>query len=121
MPIEYQVTMYKCKYRCGKYSRSKRFIQGHERHCWKNPALRTCKTCQYENYFPDSSGTTQLGDYAITEPDWWERHCEHPSRGDIRDNIEAAIDAIYAKVELDNPDNAQIPPVVDCPYWEGKE
>jgi hypothetical protein len=122
MPIPYQVTMYKCSHRCGKYSRNEKFIAGHEPHCWKNPARRTCKTCIYENYFSDSAG--YITD-AIVEPPWWERHCDHPDF-DEDHPIQNAINEIYDALGKEHPGNLnlyciQIPPVVDCQYWTKKE
>lgn len=121
MAIEYTVTMFKCEYRCGKYSRNRRFIEGHEQYCWRNPDLKTCKTCQYEVYYTDTSGTA----HGYTEPEWYYRNCSHPVK-DAQDNIQNGLDAVYHKVEQDNKDfpgmyGVHIPPIVNCEYWKQKK
>lgn len=117
--IEYQVTLYGCEFKCGhRHVKNKKLMEAHERRCWKNPANRTCKTCRYEDYFDDSAGYVEA--VHMSEPSWWCRNCEHPdSEGGTND----AIDAIYAELTKNHPDNTrlygvQIPPVLDCPMWE---
>ncbi len=117
MPIEYRT--FGCKFKCGRnHSQRKKTIEAHEAQCWYNPENRTCKTCKFEDYFSDTSGTSFSGGWH-TEPDWWIRACK---RGDG----EPAIAAIYKKLEADNPDNTklygvQIPPVSGCEFWEAEQ
>lgn len=46
-PVEYTTTRFACPF-CRRYSRSKREpVADHMTRCWKNPAVRACKTCHH--------------------------------------------------------------------------
>jgi len=48
MPRE--VKAYGCEFRCGHRVNTKRAtMERHEEICWKNPARRTCLTCEHES------------------------------------------------------------------------
>ena len=111
MPIPYTVTMYKCKFGCGKYSRSQKFIAGHEVVCWKDPKNRTCKTCKYEVYYSDS-GVDIRAIPSRMEPEWYVRECSHPDAHKIDNDLAAAYDASGIDGEQ------HIRPVINCSLWE---
>jgi len=44
-----EVKAYGCEYRCGrKFTTSKAHMEAHEKVCWSNPGMRTCRTCGNE-------------------------------------------------------------------------
>lgn len=54
MPVE--VTKYRCVHKCGAKALGKEsHMAAHEKHCWKNPENKTCKTCNNEVYGFDGS------------------------------------------------------------------
>lgn len=118
MPIPYPVTLYGCPFKCGhRHVRNEKLMIAHEARCWRNPTNRTCKTCRHESYYTDSAGDI-YGDGRYVEPDWYERVCSQPDgAGD------SLVESAYEHVQAQHPDNpnlygVQIPPVVDCPFWE---
>ena len=119
MPVPH--TVYGCQFKCGfRHSASKHRIEKHEHYCWYNPANHTCKTCRFEEYYPDSSGESFCGGQ-VREPDWWVRECHQPDGGG-----QAYIDGIYNALFPDgwggkDAYGVQIPPVEKCSFWEVKE
>ena len=112
MPIEYKVTLYGCSFKCGhRHRRKKKYMEAHEQRCWWNPVNRTCKTCVNEVYYSDSAGDI-YGDGRT----WYVREC----KGGLGEGL---IDDIYDQLAVQHPNNGslyhvQIPPVLDCPFWE---
>lgn len=51
------IKAYGCSFKCGKkVLTSKTVMTRHEKHCKKNPALKTCATCIYDDYPLCSAG-----------------------------------------------------------------
>ncbi|MFB7592331.1 hypothetical protein [Streptomyces sp. NPDC056169] len=91
LPIPIVVTRHQCPH-CRATRSKKTAAIAHIGRCWKNPAVRSCKTC--DNYDP---GGVDCGcDWRCSQP-------QPPSCG--------------AKVPL--PDGPTV--VTDCPKWEPRE
>lgn len=84
----------------------------HEAICWKNPALKTCKTCKNEVYeYIDS-------DEPIDPTDDFLGFYSKPKRSCLDETAAKMIEQEYQT--LVNGKNDHIKPIVNCPFWESK-
>lgn len=98
------ITKYLCDHKCGHHAFSKiSHCQNHEARCWSNPALRSCKSCKFEELVHDSDGSGWIDRY---------RDCKNPlfeqTHGDAFDYDKRVEGQIY------------INPILNCPLWEPK-
>ena len=40
-----RITVYECEYGCGRYLKTKKCIENHEKRCFFNPVMKACATC----------------------------------------------------------------------------
>ena len=93
MPIEYTITKYKCKFRCGFSNRSQGIVEEHEARCWKDPEKRSCVSCKH-NRFDLRYQPTEF-EYARPYRECMEGH-------DVPEEDE----------------QGNMPPALNCPFWE---
>jgi hypothetical protein len=106
MPIPYKTTRYGCQHRCG--TRRRNTVQKAEMHeaiCWKNPALKTCRTCKNEIY------DCHIEDLGDTFSSLMVRSCKDEAASIM-------IQQEYANLLDEKTGNVK--PVVNCPFWESK-
>jgi hypothetical protein len=94
LPIPIVVTRHQCPH-CRATRSKKTAAIAHIGRCWKNPAVRSCKTCQH--HLPPYSGDT-------CNPGKWCGCSEYPEACDVR-----AV-----------PEGSDFP-IVGCPQWEPRE
>lgn len=110
MPRE--VTKYLCSYKCGKLANSKKsVIEAHEAHCLKNPALRTCNSCKHEHYYTEIEEHAEMP--GCPDEKWRVRECKVLSW----ENFENLFKSQYSE---NDATSFYIPPIKNCPHWEGK-
>ena len=107
MAIEYKVTRYKCKFKCGKWHNKKEFIENHEKTCWKDIKHKTCITCKYGAAETEwEEGPVEAMDRQVRF-----RFCLHPSESDYYNGV---LD------ELSSKNNNQHWPMINCRCWNNK-
>lgn len=92
LPIPVVVTRHQCPY-CRRTHAKKPTALAHMGRCWKNPAVRSCKTCEHFDPGGDACGCTSGCNWGSNGPD---------------------MPSCNAEVQL--PDDYK--PVTNCPKWE---
>lgn len=93
-PVKVQVTRWRCPF-CGRSHSGRGRARDHIGRCWRNPAVRSCKTCV--NFDPGSNG--------CGTPD-----CNCASG-------ESCFKGLPVEVPRENrPDRTTFP--ISCPLWE---
>jgi len=65
------VRAYACEYNCRRKTTTRRAdILRHEKTCKKNPIIRACPTCKYQQYYPGDDGD-YLSGYGGSPGYWW--------------------------------------------------
>lgn len=108
MPRE--VKRYLCDFRCHTPAKSKReAMEAHEAICLKNPAVKACTTCAHEIYYKDGEDHSELP--GCPPEEWIVRSCKKLT--------EEAFDTLR-EIQGIGDSFIYIPPIKNCPYWEGK-
>lgn len=93
LPIPLVVTRHQCPH-CRRTHSKKAATVAHMGRCWRNPAVRGCKSC--EHHLPAYSGEP-------CNPGEWCQCGESPEGCDV--------DAVPAGTQF---------PIINCPKWEAK-
>lgn len=99
MPIK--VTKYTCKHKCGKgaISNQKDMVEHEDKHCFKNPEMKTCETCIHRTYEKDSD------EYAGT---WHVRGCKILEMNQF-------IEDIHEMLVIQRSMKQHVKPLFKCP------
>lgn len=103
MPVK--VTKYTCKHKCGHsaISSEKLMIEHEEKHCFKNPAMKTCETCIHRIY--EKGGYDFESDYITCH----NRGCKVPEMNDFLEDVQ---DLLIIKSSV----KQHVKPLFNCPY-----
>lgn len=104
MPIVHQT--FGCQFKCGrKHSPSEKIIANHEKTCWSNPRLKTCKSCKNQVFEKIEEVHDELPGRPVEV--WFERGCLNSKGVEL---LESEYDKLITTT-------GYIKPMVNCPYW----
>jgi len=129
-----RVTKYLCDYRCGHKAMNKKGdMEAHEKTCWKNPELKTCRSCKHYSFHygdpemddcrMDECGNKEAGE--TLEICIADQERSHKEKFDIKiKEWEEEKKGILGFLMGEKPVYYSLEwfaPVINCPFWEIKK
>lgn len=112
-----EIKKYLCQFKCGHKAMGKlKDMERHEKTCWYNPQLKTCKSCRFEYYVKNTESHDELE--GCPKEVWMERNCTAAMVLLEPDRFEKLL---KERQPFQPQSQFHINPIVNCPYWQNKK